>query len=601
MKKLPLSWNWKRRAIDWQLEELLESPHMVPTLYAPAREVTYTTNNQQQRIDDSQLLDKAQDMNLPVIFRAENVLWNPSTFSYFQQFSNHPLDYNDHGWLVEKKTLSPADVQNYFPNGIDPNSLPVQVPGREHYVIELNDDGSANYLDTNTKHITGFSKIGLYWAYKMGYLHGTTDVVRNAAEVYPDPPMVLFADNDEVGNDWMDIDIRSPREFSNYQDYVNFFNGTSGQLGGRHPLQDDTTKQITAYVSAFNINQIWKGDHNKIATTMLYYEFNRGFRDGLATHSKHWANVAGWMNYNQKGEEARDNAGSSIHINSWVGYNPPQNGKHRYGATGSVYFHPWYGQWNWARAIGCMSNTKPYVDMTDLMGGGKPHITLMWENNGYRDFPKPDREQWKSLIRSNMWINDVEYVGHWVGHGVPRESELITIYWDEVKKCVEEVHNNEVLLDFWQNGTIIRSIDCCPSYKQKSSNLLYAYPWYFNYVEEHGRYDGQQVPRPEVLDTSTDAQEVRDALIDQGRYGDKWKRSLSNDPDHEVKVISWTSKLDNQLLLFAAGLIQDYTDVHIKVDVDNVVKDYVVNAPIGGAFYVIDIDTGNITVIDPRA
>jgi len=221
MKKLPLSWNWKKRATDWQLEELLETPHMVPTLPAPAREITYTTNNQQTKIDHSKLLDKAQDMNLPVIFRADNVLWNPSSFTYFQQFSKNPLDYKEHGWLVQKKKLSPADVDQYFPDGLEPEDLPAQIPGREHYIVELNDDGSANYLDTNTKHITGFNRIGLHWAYMMGYLHGTTDVVRNAAEVYPDPPMVLFADNDEVGNEWMSVDVRSPREFSNYQDYVN--------------------------------------------------------------------------------------------------------------------------------------------------------------------------------------------------------------------------------------------------------------------------------------------------------------------------------------------------------------------------------------------
>ena len=206
----------------------------------------------------------------------------------------------------------------------------------------------------------------------------------------------------------MSVDVRSPREFSNYQDYVDSFSGTSGMLGGRHPLENDETKQITAYVSAFNANQIWRRNHSNLAIDMLYYEFNRGFRDGLATHSKHWADVAGWMNYSQKGEEARFGVGSSIHINGWLSNMNVKNGKHRYGATGSVYFHPWYNQWNWARAIACMSNTKPYVDMADLTGGGKPHITLMWENRGIKNFPKPDREQWKSLIRSNMWINDVE-------------------------------------------------------------------------------------------------------------------------------------------------------------------------------------------------
>ena len=139
MKKLPLSWNWKKRATDWQLEELLETPHMVPTLAFPAREVSYSESNPQTRINDTALLLKAQEMGLPVIFRADNVMYNPATFSYFQQFSTNPLDYREHGWVVEKKTLSAEDLTGYFPDGLDAADLPIQIPGRNHYVTELHE------------------------------------------------------------------------------------------------------------------------------------------------------------------------------------------------------------------------------------------------------------------------------------------------------------------------------------------------------------------------------------------------------------------------------------------------------------------------------
>lgn len=214
----------------------------------------------------------------------------------------------------------------------------------------------------------------------------------------------------------------------------------------------------------------------------------------------------------------------------------------------------------------------------------------MWENRDTRHNDKPNRDDWNSIVESEMWIHGTEYVGHWVAHGTKAGHEKLEVYWDQVKKAVAKVHDDALLRRYWFEGDIMQSVDPTP---RGDTGVDASYPWYLHHVAINGRYyQGKNTP-PEELRTLTDAKKLRRFLWRLSDRYDGWQKSNKR----LMKVLSWSRRIKNEsedkILLFAAGLKQGYSNVLIKLDIDNVVTDVRVDAPQGGALY--EIENGEFT------
>lgn len=579
-RQLPIAWNWNAAShlarpdrgeaaspgAEWQLEQLEAGRPIMPTIGHKEQEFSW----EQKRERYTPLVLKAKELNLPIVFRSRNVFHNIKTWDYFKQFGFDPFNIDDHAWLVEEKILTPEQVLARFPEGIDPTTLPIEITKRQNelrFITELLPDGSAKYLHT-TPNMSMWSYLTPEWCRQLGFLYGTTDLVKACAELYPEPEIMFFADNNEAGFDMPEGDIRAGIWY-NKMDRIPIDNYIKGE-GYEYAIFEQLKQNLKKY-------------YMHVAKTAMFTEFNKGFKAGLATHNKHWAEVAGWVDYSYTGHEFQSTGNFRVDkgiCNFFYSFddstyaNPSwRSGEHKYGSTGSTYLNSWYGKWNLLRVWRQISNSRMYRDNAEIYSGWKPRFDLLWEGENRTDFPKPGRLDWRAFVKCALWIGHPEYFGHFCYSDTRIDQDEINVHYDEVINAVQEVYDNEELKDWWINGKLLESIDEKPDVSHNQKNpMIESLPWYFLHIEENERYSKED-PKYQWTD-------------EVGFNNDYWRANTSN--RSLVKAKAFAYEKDNEYLLFACSVLNPLDKITIRLTKDKTIV--IDNPPIGGQFYIVKND-----------
>ncbi len=528
--RLPLAFSWSTGqngdpglTPQWQADQIAAGRRMAPHIELFVSPRTWDSYK------DYALpgVVEARKQNLPLCLVSDNVFYRAKVWPSFAGISFDPNAPDEHPWVVLDQDTGPNTV---------------------------------------TTHFSMWSELTPRYCYLLGHDYGSSEMVRGIAAEYPHPPLVVLFDNHEVGTRWkFDVpDVRETRYFAKLREYI----------ASMEPQPERTFEQTPEYQIAnawFLYQKTAQAGYMKLA---MHREFNRGFADAIKEHAPGWSDVHGWSGYQATGNP--DWGGGTtdfmyndgFEIKSWTAnlqYPWTRNGVdfdtwlHRYGPTGQAYLQSWYRGWDRVRAWGQMSTQRYAQDMLELLFGRRQvRLMLSWEGNDIARIAKPDREHWRGFARMALWMSGAELMGHFANSTTSRDSEAATVYYDEVIKACEEVHNLCKLSEYWQEGEIVVGDEPNPFQRQNEKQPAYRDdPWYFLRIEEAGRYDENGV--------------------------DLWMQDRTNSsvPIHAAAI---AYRRDGKYLLYVCGVV-DPVEATVTIPGHGQV---VVHAPVGGAFYEVD-------------